>query len=173
MTVLAIDPGVDFTGVACKKDGYAFVKTLSGEGFGVGRLVSMVEEIMAVITFEKPEVIVVEDYGFGGKFFNVEVAELVGSLKYCIRMTGLKCTVTALAPNTVKRVVTGNGRAKKPEVMKAVAAIVPGVRVKTDHEADALALLIVMGKCLNEELSAADLRMIRGRTYQNVPDNRK
>lgn len=170
MIVLAIDPGVEFTGIAVKREGYVSTKTLTAEGFGIERLASMVDEVMSIITFEKPDVVVLEDYGFGGKFFNVEVAELVGTIRYCLWSSGRDCQVVSLAPNTVKKLVAGNGRASKAEVGQAVRKVLT-VPVGSDHEADALALLIVMGRFLTESLSAQDLRMIRGRMYRNVPNH--
>ena len=44
------------------------------------------------------------------------------------------------APTTVKKFMTGSGRAKKPEMMEAVKA--KGYDITTDHEADAIAILL-------------------------------
>lgn len=49
-----------------------------------------------------------------------------------------------LAVATIKKLVTGNGRAKKPEVIAAVQQRWP--EVTDDNEADALAVLIAAGK---------------------------
>lgn len=44
------------------------------------------------------------------------------------------------APNTIKKFMTGDGRAKKPQMVQA--ARLRGYNVGTDHEADAIALLL-------------------------------
>lgn len=43
-------------------------------------------------------------------------------------------------PVTIKKFITGNGRAKKPEVMQSV--IERGYKITNDNEADAVALLL-------------------------------
>lgn len=43
------------------------------------------------------------------------------------------------SPVSIKKYITGNAKAKKPEVMQAVKAL--GHNIKTDHEADAIAML--------------------------------
>lgn len=45
-------------------------------------------------------------------------------------------------PQTIKKFITGNGRAKKPEVTAAVRAL--GHAVTDDNQADAVALLLMM-----------------------------
>lgn len=45
------------------------------------------------------------------------------------------------APTTIKKFITGSGRAGKAEVMKAIMA--KGYRIMTDHEADAIALRLL------------------------------
>lgn len=48
---------------------------------------------------------------------------------------------TEWPPITIKKHITGNARAKKPEVMEAVKA--KGFNITNDHEADAVALLLL------------------------------
>lgn len=48
----------------------------------------------------------------------------------------------AVYPSTVKKLVTGSGRAKKPEVIAAVKKRFPMAEVKDDNHADAIAVAL-------------------------------
>ena len=127
----------------------------------------LVDLFLGKVYVEKPVNIVFEDYGFGGKFFNTEVAEWVGAVKHQLKVRNIKCSVTFLAPNTVKKIVTGSGKAKDSEIKKAVENLFGDI-VGTKHEIDALAIYHVFSLYLNGKLPKEVMRKIRGRTYNNV-----
>lgn len=171
MRIMGIDPGVKFVGVAyydSNKDSCPMTETLIEEKkFGIGHLTDLAELLTEKVEEFQPEHLFFEDYGYAGKFFNVEVAEFVGIVKYILRCMEYPCRVTFLAPNTVKSLVAGNGNAKKNVVAKAVMEKF-GVAAGPTHESDALAIAWVGMKYLEGKLDELEARKLDGRTYQNV-----
>lgn len=66
-----------------------------------------------------PDVIVIESYAFGGKSLS-SMAELNGIIKYHFHLNGHKDFIK-IAPNSVKKIVTGKGSATKEEVQVSVS----------------------------------------------------
>lgn len=166
MIILGIDPGVEYTGVAVLSNGKVTAKTIRAlSGLGSERLISIARQVVDFIIASKADIVVFEDYGFGGGFFNVEVAELMGMIKWRVNEFSLPITLCFLAPNTVKKIIVGNGRATKAQVKKAVSEI---IETKVSHEADAVALCLVYDKYRKSELDSETSRKIKARTYNNV-----
>ena len=65
--------------------------------------------------------------------------------------------VVTVSPTTRAMYATGNGRAKKPEVLAAMRATFPDVRLSDDNAADALALLAMGSRRLGSPLEVEPL----------------
>jgi crossover junction endodeoxyribonuclease RuvC len=170
MVIFAIDPGVENIGIAIKDiDDRIVLGTIVGSEniVGIEKVSLMIKKVMEFISSFEPDYIVIEDYGFSGKFFNVKVAEIVGILKYVIYKEKISCNVGFVAPNTIKLHIAGKGNATKAEVKSAVKKIFGNI-CKNSHEADALALLYLYNKFLNRELDMLTTRKLEGRWYKNA-----
>jgi Holliday junction resolvasome RuvABC endonuclease subunit len=86
------------------------------------------------------DLIVIEAPVRAGAFINYEVDQLIGSFMNFL-VGGPETRLMTLPPQTIKKCVTGSGRAKKSEVKKSAKKLygeVPGV---SDHVYDAIASL--------------------------------
>ena len=85
------------------------------------------------------DLVVLEDFAYNqGGFFNTDQAEIAGIIKYyCLTK---KVNYTSIPPNTVKYLITGDGRAKKNEVMKTLKSKNIYEELKTSHEYDSIAI---------------------------------
>jgi crossover junction endodeoxyribonuclease RuvC len=155
MLILGIDPGTATTG-------YGFVRT-NGKGNEVAswglietdkknlkenRLNFIFEETIKLIRTHKPDVFVFEKVFFAN---NAKTAIAVGQAQGVMLLAASKAKVRVeeYAPATVKKVITGNGRANKKEVQRHIRKIL-GNNVKSqahkkthfDNAADALAIAL-------------------------------
>lgn len=76
------------------------------------------KEIEKIISFISPGLVVFEGYAYGGGFFNYYVPEITGQVKRFL--VDLKTPFLAIAPNTMKMIVAGNGHATKGTVKREV-----------------------------------------------------
>lgn len=86
---------------------------------------------------------VIEDYAYGRSYFNVLQPEIVGAFKYLLLSRNHSkifnlAGVVFIPPSTAKKAVTGNGRATKAEVKRAVKE--KGHIFTSGHEADSIAI---------------------------------
>jgi crossover junction endodeoxyribonuclease RuvC len=129
MKILAIDPGTREMGIALLEGPslvYHGVKIIKNrrsahEILGEGRRI-----ILRLLNDFRPAVLVVEKTFFASKrsaLLNVFADEIraLGKRK------GLK--VVSFAPNTVKKFISGNGRASKEEVAQVIVARFPELKV--------------------------------------------
>lgn len=141
MSIVCFDPGTEHTGFAVFESG-KLVKSgvIESNEVGIKKLTDLANRMMYEIKYAAAEEVILEDYGYGSRFFNAEVAELVGIMKYLMSQDRREYTVMFIAPNTVKSIITGSGKAKKGEVMSVVNKLYATNGVKISHEADAIAL---------------------------------
>jgi crossover junction endodeoxyribonuclease RuvC len=155
MLILGIDPGTADTG-------YGLVR-LNGKGNEVvtwglietsktllkeRRLDFIYEEVLKLIMLHKPDVFVFEKVFFST---NAKTVIAVGQAQGVLLLAAYKAGVHVeeYAPGTVKKMITGSGRANKKEVQKHIRLIL-GDRVKSeknktthfDNAADALAIAL-------------------------------
>ncbi len=155
MLILGIDPGTATTG-------YGLVR-LNGKGNEViewglietdknrtteGRLEIIYKETSKLLKKFTPDVFVIEKIFFAT---NAKTAIAVGQAQGVMLLAASfgKLPVVGYAPGTIKKVITGDGRAKKKDVQKAVRKIL-GNQVKSeahkkthfDNCADALAIAL-------------------------------
>lgn len=72
---------------------------------------------MIVETDELNKIAMVEGYSFGSKGQTFQIAENCGYTKVELHKRGF--AVNTAAPTTIKKFATGNGRAEKPEMIRA------------------------------------------------------
>lgn len=157
MIILGIDPGTASTGyglieVNGKEDigviDYGVIKTSKETGSGE-RLREIYNELnLRIIKIYKPEVFVIEKLFFAT---NAKTAIRVGQAQGAMLMAAAvnRLEVFEYSPMTIKKVLTGNGRADKGVVQRYVRKhLGAGVRKKKgekthfDNAADALAVAI-------------------------------
>ena len=85
------------------------------------------------------DIVVFENYAFNGNRVT-QLAELNGLLKYNYYLNGIPIEI--IAPNTVKKIVTDNGHAKKDVVRKSIQEKkeLKNVKIKNNDESDSLAV---------------------------------
>ena len=164
MLILGIDPGTATTGfglVTLNEKGNEVVewglietdKSLLKET----RLDFIFEETLKLIIKHKPDVFVFEKVFFSN---NAKTVIAVGQAQGVMLLAASKAKVHVeeYAPGTIKKMITGNGRANKKEVQEHVRKIL-GPRVKSeihkkthfDNAADALAIALTHAFKLGEK----------------------
>lgn len=185
MLILGIDPGTATTGfglVNLTENGNEVVtwglietdKSLLKET----RLDFIFEEVLLLIQKHKPDVFVFEKVFFSN---NAKTVIAVGQAQGVMLLAAskLKVSVAEYAPGTIKKMITGNGRANKKEVQEHVRKIL-GNRVKSethkkthfDNAADALAIALTHAFKLGESLSNANdepiSKLSKSQTFKNL-----
>lgn len=168
MLVLGIDPGTATTGyglleVNGKLDVREFglietAKELAPEV----RLAAIFESLNTIIKRFSPDVLAMEKVFFAT---NAKTAIRVGQAQGVILLSAAQASIPVMeyAPGTIKKIITGDGRAKKDDIKKSVRALL-GPRVRSrkhkkthfDNEADALAVAVChvyQAKLLTNSLS--------------------
>jgi crossover junction endodeoxyribonuclease RuvC len=102
------------------------------------RLSHIYEEFQKILDEYNPSVMAIEmSRGFGKSFVRQNLQESVGVIKMCCHRGDVK--VVEPAPNHIKLVIAGSGKAKKKDMKIWVKKIVPDMeKPKTEHEADAV-----------------------------------
>lgn len=165
MLILGIDPGTATTG-------YGLVRLNGRENEVVTwglietsktllkerRLDFIFEETVALIKKHKPDVFVFEKVFFAN---NAKTVIAVGQAQGVMLLAASKTNVHVeeYAPGTIKKMITGNGRANKKEVQTHIRRIL-GDRVKSevhkkthfDNAADALAIALTHAFKIGEKV---------------------
>jgi len=128
--VLAIDPGTREMGVAFlerEKLIYHGVKVIPSEKSPNEKLKESREIIIRLINDFKPDILVVERSFFA----NNRTASLLHAFINEIRAIGNKkgIKVVSYATSTVRKYITGNGRASKKELSKVIVSKYPNLKV--------------------------------------------
>ena len=99
------------------------------------------------------EFFIIENYSYGSVGQLADLGELGGLLKYHIYKSGKWFDV--IAPTTVKKNVTGNGRASKKEVQDALECFLttPDIKYNNFDESDSVAIGIAYAIKMNEAMS--------------------
>ena len=156
MLILGIDPGTATTGygiVETKIKGdtkvinWGLIET-DKNGFKEKRLEFIYKETLNLIKNISPDLFVMEKIFFAT---NAKTAIAVGQAQGVMLLAASKMNIKVVeyAPGTIKKVITGNGRAKKKEIQIAIRKIL-GNKVKSkahkkthfDNAADALAIAL-------------------------------
>lgn len=159
MRILGIDPGTATTGyglIIAKPNKYevldwGLIET-DKNGSVEKRLGVIYKKMVKLIKGSTPDVIAIEKVFFAT---NAKTAIQVGQAQGAILVAASRynAKVVEYAPGTIKKMVSGNGRADKKQVQKSVrkylgAKVRSKKRKKThfDNEADALAVAICHAK---------------------------
>lgn len=129
--MVAVDQGTKNVGIAFEDRFF----TITKEGYGKPGLIDLAKRVVDIIKNE--DLVILEEYAHGG-MFNKEEAEMVGMLFLLLQEYHPK--ICMLPITLIKKTVTGDGRAKKSKVMKAVKGIY-NIESVISHECDALAFL--------------------------------
>lgn len=155
MLILGIDPGTATTGYGLvRKNGHGNEVITWGlietdkDGLKENRLDYIYEKTSKLLIDHKPDVFVIEKIFFSS---NAKTAIAVGQAQGVMLLAASKnkTRVVEYAPGTIKKMITGSGRANKKEVQKHIRQIL-GNRVKSakhkkthfDNAADALAIAL-------------------------------
>jgi Holliday junction resolvasome RuvABC endonuclease subunit len=161
MTILAIDPSSKNLGWAILDETAVIDAGLirseqDDKGF---RFLDMMESFLPA--FEKAiendvRLVIIEEYVTKSRFGTDAVKGIIGVIQYIIAQKGFRATF--IHPATVKKSVTGNGRAEKEEVATEVYKIYPfSSRIYTDNNiTDAIAIGIAGFKKIVQEQKIVD-----------------
>lgn len=103
------------------------------------RLIALDKAMKELELYTWPDICVIEGYAFAGSKLS-HLAETNGVLKYNLTLNSVP--FITVAPTTVKKQITGNGRAKKEEVRKILETlpIFKNIVFKNEDESDSAAL---------------------------------
>ena len=163
MRILGIDPGTATTGYGVLNwDGseiyslhkFGWIETDKMLEANV-RLNSIYRQLMALLAELKPDTMVMEKiFFFSNAKTIIRVSQAQGVILLAAEHSNIP--VCELSPSEVKKIVTGNGRAKKPEmqtIIKKIFKLKTPDKKKThfDDAADALAIALCYIKKNNKE----------------------
>lgn len=156
MLILGIDPGTATTGYGLiESNGEGITKVIDWglietdkNGFKENRLEVIYKATLAIIKTHSPDLFVMEKVFFAT---NAKTVIAVGQAQGVLLLAASKTKVRVVeyAPGTIKKVITGDGRAKKKDIQKSIRKIL-GNQVKSkahkkthfDNAADALAVAL-------------------------------
>lgn len=149
--IIGIDPGLASTGVG-------IIRGLSGKivSYGFGcietspkvshqyRLHKIFNEISDILKVEKPDLVVIEDAFSIPKFpkSGIVLGKVIGSVMCACSIAGVD--MAEIEVKLAKQILTGNGRASKDQLERAVRTqLGHNEKICPDHASDALALAII------------------------------
>lgn len=153
MIILGIDPGT-------ATSGYGVINVLKNETKVIDwglietdksndqaqRLLVIYQKLLKIIKLHSPDIISIEKIFFAANAKTaISVGQAQGVMFYCAAKT--KTKMVEYAPGTIKKIVSGSGRASKKEMQTAIRKIF-GAKVRSekkkrthfDNAADALAV---------------------------------
>jgi crossover junction endodeoxyribonuclease RuvC len=166
MLILGIDPGTATTGYGVVRlngkgnevVSWGLIET-GKDGLKENRLDFIYEETLKLIDKHKPDVFVFEKIFFAS---NAKTVIAVGQAQGVLLLAASKAKVDVAeyAPGTIKKMITGSGRANKKDVQMHIRKIL-GNRVKSDkhkkthfdNAADALAIALTHAFKIGEGVS--------------------
>lgn len=165
MLILGIDPGTATTGygvVRLDENGnnvvdWGLIETQK-DGLKEQRLDFIYEQTLNLIKKHSPDVFVIEKVFFAT---NAKTAIAVGQAQGVMLLAAskLKVPVTEYAPGTIKKLITGSGKANKKDIQRSIRKILgPHVKSKAhkkthfDNAADALAIALTHAFMINNQI---------------------
>lgn len=149
MIILGIDPGyaivgvgvIDYTHARFTTLGYGAITTQAHTPF-TGRLQTIYEELMVILTRYKPEAVAIERLFFTtNQKTAIDVAQARGVIVLACTQAGVP--VFEYTPLQVKQSVVGYGKAVKKQVQEMTKSLLNLAEIpKPDDTADALAIAI-------------------------------
>jgi Holliday junction resolvasome RuvABC endonuclease subunit len=130
-TIVALDPGTLYTGVALGKAGeliraytYTRVEVSEASAPFLMRQTLVPSIVTAAGGYSEIAAVVLEDYAMGAAHMNLRVPELCGALIYHFRYEK-NIPVFFMPVSTVRKLVAGKGNATKSEIKQAVLPRLP------------------------------------------------
>jgi len=128
--ILAIDPGTKYMGVALLDNGklvHSGVRVIRNRRSPHEIIQACRKIILRLIKDYRPQGLVVEKTFFANNRSAALLNVLFDEIKNIAKRKGLE--INCYAPSTVKKVICGNGRAKKEDVAKVVITKYPELKV--------------------------------------------
>ncbi len=149
--VIGIDPGLADTGIGIvrgsglKVHGYAYGSISTAKTDPIAcRLEQIYTKISRVLTEETPDLVVLEDVFSLEKFprSGIDLGKVCGVLLLAGRQAGV--LLTEIPVRQAKQILTGNGRATKQQLERAVRSTLGAPeRIRPFHASDALGLALI------------------------------
>ncbi|MDR1425385.1 MAG: crossover junction endodeoxyribonuclease RuvC [Rickettsiales bacterium] len=148
MIVLGVDPGLIKTGYGIiRAEGCNLLYLASGTIFTntkmpmENRLRDIFNALSHLLTVHRPDYLSIEDtFVNKNPLSSLKLGQARGTAILCAGLSGIE--VFEYKPNTIKKSVTGIGKATKDQVGAMIKYIFPMAKLKTEDEADALAIAI-------------------------------
>jgi len=116
--VMGIDPSTK-TGLALIADDHCATSVVSYPGSeGIHRLECLVSGVVQKLDAWKPDLVVIEGYGYANKYTLSLMVEIGVLIRMSLHTRGIPWYICP--PSVLKKYATGNGAAKKPAVASAV-----------------------------------------------------
>ena len=170
MTVLAIDPSLNSSGVAYRdKSGAIYARCVNNPMNlrGIERIDYVSNLILNMVDAENPTLAVIEGYAlaFNKRRSNTifDLAELGGAIKLGLYRRRIRIMI--VPPTSLKLFVTGSGRADKDMMARALLTDY-GCRFSTSDQYDAAGLLIMGEANESRRLLPRDARHAKRRALQ-------
>lgn len=151
LKIIGIDPGLAATGIGIVRgtgfqiDGYSYGSINTSKNILLpNRLDIIFSRILNLLKDEKPDLMVVEDVFSLAKYPKSGI--ILGKVTGVILLAGCqtRVPVTEVAVRETKQVLTGNGRASKAQLERAVRYLLNHpAPIRPDHASDALALAMI------------------------------
>lgn len=139
MSVLGIDQSLRATGIFSTKTGRA--ETITTEGLhGASRVNRIKRRVLELVDQDRPLLVLLEGYAYGGDHRYLDVIEVGGVLKDAL--FELEVPTVIVPPARLKKFATGSGRAEKRDMADAARATWKRV-FGDDNQCDAFWLSMV------------------------------
>jgi crossover junction endodeoxyribonuclease RuvC len=147
MRILGIDPGLNKTGWAIveQKNNLQYIDS----GFIKNKqdiqiydkLSLIVQQVKNVMQTYKPNLLAMEEtFVNNNAVSSLKLALVRGAIMAIAIENNIK--IIEIKPNTIKKVITGNGKADKKQVDYMIRIILPKINPKTFDESDAIGIAI-------------------------------
>ncbi len=151
LKIIGIDPGLAATGVGIitgeglKVNGYSYgtIRTSATTPLP-GRLDSIYSKLLQILEDEKPALMVVEEIFSVDKYPHSAIT--LGKVSGAVMIAGFRAQVpvTEIAVREAKQVLTGNGKASKEQLEKAVRHTLRSPKpIRPFHASDAIGLALI------------------------------
>ena len=145
VTIIGMDLSLTSTGIAVYARGRITTLRLRSKHSGLERLLDLRAQLGAFLYTHKPGLIGIEGYSFGSKNSRAHsIGEWGGVAKLTVSECRSAPTGYLVSPVTLKKFMTGNHQAKKPEVVLHLFKRY-GIEVPQEDEADAACISILIG----------------------------
>ena len=143
--IMGCDLSLTSTGVSIYEHGLIETFRLRSKHQGVDRLIDLRHQLWVLLDRYRPKSIAVEGYSFGSKNSR---AHSIGEWGGVAKLAMIEACPTAarfiVSPNTLKKFMTGNHQAKKPEMVLHLFKRY-AIEVVQEDEADAASISILIG----------------------------